>query len=112
MPTTSGSAAFRSPRPRTSRITASPVLVVAPAIVTRYSIRGEAAPRSLGREMAQDVLQDAAVLVVVQFVDGIDAAEQPNPLEPAIGGDDLGKQPLMRLEIAVQAADRALLVAL
>ena len=33
-------------------------------------------------------------------------------LSPPSDGDDLGKQPLMRLEIAVEAADGDLLIAL
>jgi hypothetical protein len=55
--------------------------------------------------MAQHLLQDAAVLVVVELVDRIDAAEQRHPLEAAVGGDDLGTEPLLRLEISAQAAD-------
>ena len=57
------------------------------------------------REMAQHVLQDAAVPEVVELVERIDAADQRHALEAAVGGDDLGDQPLVRLEIAVQAAD-------
>src|ERR1043165_3911500 len=62
--------------------------------------------------MAQDILQDAAVLEVVQLVERIDAADQRNPLERSVGCNNLGNQPLARLEIAVQAADRDRLVAL
>ena len=62
--------------------------------------------------MAQHVLQNAAVLEVIEFVERIDAADQRYALEPAVGGDDLGDQPLMRLQFAVQPADRHLFVAL
>src|SRR5262245_2327334 len=66
----------------------------------------------LCREMAQDVLENAAVLEVVELVEGIDPADQRNPLQPAVGGDDLAHQPLPRLQVAVQSADRDLLAAL
>src|SRR4029077_20404648 len=82
--------------------------------ITGHSIRGERAqpPAPSCREMAQHVLQDAAILEVVEFVKHIDAAEQRNALEGAVCCHDLGDQPLPRLQIAVQAADRDRLVAL
>src|SRR5580700_1802397 len=63
-------------------------------------------------EMTQHVLQDAAVLVVVELIHRIDAADQRHTLEAAVGRHNLGEQPLMRLEVAVQAANGDLLVAL
>src|ERR1700760_2636825 len=66
----------------------------------------------LSRKMAQHVLQNAAVLEVFELVIGVDAAEQWHPRQLAVGRDDLGHQPLPRLELAMQAADRDLLVAL
>src|SRR5262249_56795736 len=55
--------------------------------------------------------KNAAVTEIVELIGGIDPAYQRHPLESAVGGNDLGLQPLMRLEIAMQAADRDLLVA-
>src|SRR5262249_19759281 len=63
------------------------------------------------RQLSQYVLQDAADLEVFQLVEGIDARDQWNALQAAVGRDDLGDQPLARLEFAVQAADRHLLAA-
>ncbi len=62
--------------------------------------------------MAQHVLQDAPVLEVIELIQGIDAANQRHPLERAVAGDDVGDQPLARLEIAMQAANCYLLVTL
>src|ERR1051326_8839027 len=62
--------------------------------------------------MAQHVLQNAAVLEVVELVDRVDAANQRYPLECAVAGDDLGDQSLARFELAMQAADGDLFVAL
>ena len=53
--------------------------------------------------MAQDILQDPAVAVVFKLIDRVDAAEQWNALKAAVSRDDLGDQPLMRLEIVMQA---------
>src|ERR1700724_1663075 len=64
------------------------------------------------RELPQHVLRDAAVLEVLQLVERIDPAHQRHALERSIGTDDLGNHALVRLEIAVQAADRHLLAAL
>src|SRR5215470_2429629 len=64
------------------------------------------------RELSQHVLQDAAVLEVFQLVERIDARDQRNALQSAVGRHDLGDQPLARLELAVQATDRDLLAAL
>src|SRR5262249_10160328 len=62
-------------------------------------------------ELAQHVVQNAAVPEIFELVDGIDAAYQRDPLEAAVGGDDLGDHALARLDLAVQPADRDLLVA-
>jgi hypothetical protein len=58
------------------------------------------APAS-GGEVAQHVLQDAAVLEVFQLVESIDAANQRHALERAVAGDDLGDHALVRLEVAM-----------
>src|SRR6059058_882306 len=86
--------------------------------ITRHSIHGEASefvrrlPGSSGREqLAQHVLQNPAVLEVVELVHGIDTAKERDAFEAAVGGDDLGEHALARLYLAVQAADRDLLVA-
>src|SRR3974390_3157669 len=65
---------------------------------------------ALSGEPPQHVLQDAAVSEVIELIGGIDPADQRHALEPAIGGHDLPLQPLMRLEIAMQAANGDLLV--
>ncbi len=57
-------------------------------------------------------MQNAAVSVVFELVQGIDAAQQRNAGERAVAGHDLRRQRLARLEIALQAPDRDLLVAL
>src|SRR6516162_333175 len=56
-------------------------------------------------EVAQHVMQNAAVPEIFEFVDGIDAAYQRDPLEAAVGRDDLGNHALARLDLAVQPAD-------
>src|SRR5205085_6045253 len=53
----------------------------------------------------------AAVLEVIELVQRIDAANERDAFEAAIGCHDLGDQPLSRLDLAMQAADRHLLVA-
>src|ERR1700694_3637767 len=68
--------------------------------------------RRLGGELAQNVLQDAAVLEVFELIERVDAGDQRHALPDAVGRNDLGDQPLSRLELAVQAADRHLLAAL
>src|SRR5271168_3708468 len=89
-----------------------------PASVTRHSLRGEESPFTrrvtvnLRGQVAKHVLQNAAVLIVVELLERIDTADQRHALEAAVRRDDLGEEPLMRLEIAMQAADRHLLVAL
>src|SRR3954467_5078289 len=62
--------------------------------------------------MAQYVLQDTAVLEVVELIGRIDAANQRYALERAVRGHDFGNEPLVRLQIAVQTADRNGFVAL
>src|SRR5262245_31238619 len=62
------------------------------------------------RQVAQDVLQDAPVLEIVQFVERIDAANQRNTLQSAVGRDDFGEHALARFDLAMQPADGNLLV--
>src|SRR4051812_2438985 len=57
-------------------------------------------------------MQDAAVSVVVQLVEGIDAAKQRHPLQRTIAGHDLGRQLLAWFQIALQPADRHRFIAL
>src|SRR5262245_15194791 len=79
--------------------------------ITRHSIRGEPIA-ALGRnQMPQHVVQNAAVLEIIEFVERIDAANERDTLEASIGGDDLGDHALARLDLAVQPADRHLFVA-
>src|SRR5882757_8167826 len=82
--------------------------------ITRYSIRGEAALHCgiASGQLTQDVLQDAPVLEVIKLVEGIDAADQRDALEAAVGGDDLGDHALAWLDLAMQPANGDLLVAL
>src|SRR5581483_7240299 len=111
-------AAFRvstgSTRPKSNEA----ALVIGRPIFSRYSLRSEPAitsslmPLSSCREFAQHIMQDAAVPVVVELVERIDTAQQRYMLQRAIAGDDLGRELLARLQIALQAADRDLLVAL
>src|SRR5262249_37810350 len=68
-------------------------------------------PTLRSRELAQHVVQNAAVPEIFELVDGIDAAYQRDPLEAAVGGDDLGDHALARLDLAAPPADRDLLVA-
>ena len=42
--------------------------------------------------MPQHVLQDAAVLEVIQFLDGIDAADERQLLARAVSRNDLGEE--------------------
>src|SRR5580704_18451514 len=93
-----------------------PRVIVGPAI-TRHSLRGEGGARTdetalCRQQMAQHVLQDAAVAEVVELVQRIDAADERNAPQPAVGGDDLRHQALVRLELALQAPDGDLLAAL
>src|SRR5713101_6600103 len=99
-----------------------PARFIVSRAITRHSIRGEpASRRALGsrppgtssrrHQLPQHVLQDAAVLEVVELVQRIDAANHWNALEAAVGGDDLGDHALARLDLAVQPADGHLLVA-
>ena len=61
--------------------------------------------------MPKHIVQYAAVLEIVELVQGIDAANERDALEPAIGCHDLGDHPLSRLDLAMQPADRHLFVA-
>jgi hypothetical protein len=62
--------------------------------------------------MPEDVPQDAAVAVVFELVHGINPADQRYALKAAVGGDNLGDEPLTGFQVAVQAAEGNLLVAL
>jgi len=63
----------------------------------RAMVLGGTGDDSGRHEVAQDVVQDAAVFEVVELVERIDAADQRHPPEPAIGRHDLSHQPLARL---------------
>src|SRR6516162_7501274 len=65
---------------------------------------------ALSGEPPQHVLQDAAVSEIIELIGGIDPADQRHALESAIGGHDFRLQPLMWLEIAMQAANGDLFV--
>src|SRR3954469_14921284 len=62
--------------------------------------------------MTQHVLENAAVLEVIELVEGIDPANQRYPLKRSAAHHDLGNQALARLEFPMQAAERDLLIAL
>src|SRR5690349_15606672 len=47
-------------------------------------------------------MQDAAVSIIVELIQRIDAAEQRNALQRAIAGNDLGRELLARFQIALQ----------
>src|SRR5262249_32985804 len=82
--------------------------------LTFYSLRSEPSftnPR-LRREFAQYIVQDTAVTVVVELVQRIDAAEQRDALQRAVARDDFSDQLLTRLQVADEAPQRDLLVAL
>src|SRR6185312_896678 len=89
-------------------------LVIGRLRLTFYSRRGELpfTNSRLGRELAQHVVQNTAVPVVLELVQRIDAAEQRNALELAVARHDLRGQLLTRLEVADEATQRDLLVAL
>jgi len=60
-----------------------PVQFIRNRTITRHSIHGEAAlriVRSGGHQLPKDVLQDAAVLEVIELVERIDAADQRTTL--------------------------------
>ena len=48
--------------------------------------------------MAKHVLQNAAVLEVIELLERIDAADHRHALEAAVGRDDLRDEPLARLD--------------
>ena len=48
--------------------------------------------RGFAHHLAQHVLQDAAVEVVIHLVEGIDAAEQRDLLRRAVGAGDGGSR--------------------
>jgi len=56
------------------------------------------------------IVQYAAMLEIVEFVQRIYPANQRHAFEPAIGGDDLGNHTLARLDLAMQPANCDLLV--
>ena len=55
-----------------------------------------------GRELPQDVVQDAAVAEVFELVERIDAADQRNQLDLAVRRGDLGLHALARLQVAAR----------
>src|SRR4051794_9433967 len=57
-------------------------------------------------------MQDAAIAIIFQLVEGIDPAQQGYAAQRAVAGHDLRGQLLARLEVALQASDRYLLVTL
>src|SRR6478735_971927 len=65
-----------------------------------------------GRELPQDVVQDAAVAEVFELVERIDAADQRNQLDLAVRRGDLGLHALARLEVAREAVQGQGFVAL
>src|SRR5688572_33285000 len=75
-----------------------------------FAIERERPSRS-GCELAQHVVQDAAVAEVLDLVERIDPAHQRNLLDGAVRGFDLRRHALARLELAGQPADRDDLVA-
>src|SRR5262249_33715974 len=81
------------------------------ARTTARFVKATAGTCPLGGEPPQHVLQDTAVAEIIQLIGGIDPADQRHAFETAVGGDDFRLQPLMRLEIAMQAANGDLLVA-
>src|SRR3984957_4712953 len=91
--------------------------VIVGTAITRHSLQGEAAARAdqtalRRQQVAQHVLQDAAVAEVVELVQRIDTADERDAPQPAVGGDDLRHQALVRLELALQTPDGDLLAAL
>jgi hypothetical protein len=60
-----------------------------------------ASKHNSSREFAQHILQNAAIAVVFEFVERIDAAEQRNPLQRAVAGHDFRGQLLARLQVAL-----------
>jgi hypothetical protein len=52
-------------------------------------------------ELAQNVMQNAAVLEIFELIQRIDSAQERDSLETAIGGDDLGDHALAGLDLAV-----------
>src|SRR5258705_7094503 len=73
----------------------------------RYSLHSEASLQIASRsQLAQHIMQDAAVSIVFELIQRIDAAEQRNAAQRTIAGHDLGGQLLARLQIALQPAYR------
>ena len=60
-----------------------------------------ASKHNSSREFAQHILQNAAIAVVFEFIERIDAAEQRNPLQRAVAGHDFRGQLLARLQVAL-----------
>src|SRR5215831_11692557 len=59
-----------------------------------------------GGEMPKHVLQDAAVLEVLELIESIDPTDQRHAFQRSVRGDDLSDQALMRFEVAMQSPDR------
>src|SRR4051812_50227100 len=69
-------------------------------------------PAGSSCELAQDVVQDAAVAEILDLVERIDPAHERNLLHRAVRGRDLGGEPLTRPEGAPPPPGRDGLVAL
>src|SRR5271165_4340111 len=101
-------------RPKSQRGYAT-AMVDLVARMKRSEMRGESQPGfhpgyMLRRhQVAQHVLQNPAVLEVIELIERIDAAEERHALEATVGRDDFGHQLLARLQLAVQAANGHLL---
>src|SRR3954470_22965862 len=83
--------------------------------ITRYSHRGERKAFSgcwSMHQLAEHIVQNAAVLEIFELVERIDPAQERHAHEMPIGRHDLGHHALARLDLAVQATDRHLFVAL
>ena len=61
--------------------------------------------------MPKHIVQYAAVLEIIEFIQRIDPANKRHTFEPAISGDDLGDHALARLDLAMQSPNCDLLIA-
>src|SRR6185437_455084 len=81
-----------------------------PSPATHFEVSQSVAATSR-RELAQHVVKDAPVAVVVELIERIDATQQRYALHRTIRRNDLGGKLLPRLETALQSADRDRLIA-
>src|SRR5919109_3339422 len=83
---------------------------------TQFAVSGREAtsipPAMSGGEPPEHVVQDAAVLEIVELFQRVDPRDQRHALEAAVGPDDFRDQALMRLQLAGDAADRHRFVSL